>query len=958
MAGKTHRLGKVAGELNVGISTLVDFLNSKGVSLEANPNSKLESEQYDLLRQQFAHDQNLKEQAKLSSTKREKRETISLKDTKPDVSSQDDEDDLDMSVIERIKEVVPVVAKPAAPTPAPVVEEVAPSKEEINAPEVHAESAPETIQKEDAKTIGEGDVQVQVIGKIDLDKINSKTRPDKKKKQDYQKPKQEPIQPVAKAVAPKPVEKAPEPPKVEEKTPEPPKEIETIRVERKVLSGPTVLGRIELPVEKPKTPGSGRPTDEPRKKRKRIKKIDPTKTGSTPNANQPGGANNAGGGNAQGANKNKNYKGNNPNRGPARPVEKVVATEKDIQKEIKETLARMTNSGGKSKGSKNRRAKRDSFASRREQEALNAEMQEKILKLTEFVSVSELASMMSVSPTQVISACMSLGIFASINQRLDAETIQIVAEEFGFEAEFVSAEVQEAIPIVEDKEEDLIARPPIITVMGHVDHGKTSLLDKIRNANVTSGEAGGITQHIGAYSVTLKDGRKMTFLDTPGHEAFTAMRARGAQVTDVAIIIVAADDDVMPQTKEAISHAQAANVPMVFAINKIDRPGANPDKIREQLSAMNILVEEWGGKYQCQEISAKQNLNIEELLEKVLLEAELLTLRANPNKNALGTVIESSLDKGKGYVTNLLVESGTLKIGDVVLVGRNYGRVRAMHNEHGKSVKEAGPAAPVSILGINGAPSAGDKFHVMDDEREARNIATKREQLYREQGLRTTKHITLEEIGRRLAIGDFKELNLIVKGDVDGSIEALSDALLNLSTESIAVKIVHKGVGAITEADINLASASDAIVVGFQVRPSVAARKLAEQEQIDIRLYSIIYKAIDEMKAAMEGMLSPDIKEEITGSAEIRETFNITKVGTIAGCFVLDGIIKRNSKIRIIRDGIVVHTGHLGSLKRFKDDQKEVKRGFECGLNIDKYNDIKIGDIVEAFEEVEVARKL
>ena len=587
-----------------------------------------------------------------------------------------------------------------------------------------------------------------------------------------------------------------------------------------------------------------------------------------------------------------------------------------------------------------------------------AEMEEKILKLTEFVTVSELASMMNVQPTQVISACMSLGIFASINQRLDAETIQIVADEFGFEAEFVSAEVQEAIPVQEDREEDLISRPPIITVMGHVDHGKTSLLDRIRNANVTEGEAGGITQHIGAYSVTLKDGRKMTFLDTPGHEAFTAMRARGAQVTDVAIIIVAADDDVMPQTKEAISHAQAANVPMIFAINKIDKPGANADRIREQLSQMNILVEDWGGKYQVQEISAKQGLNIDALLEKVLLEAELLDLKANPDKNAIGTVIESSLDKGKGFVTNMLVEAGTLRIGDVVLVGRNFGRVRAMHDEHGVVLKEAGPAQPVSILGINGAPSAGDKFHVMDDEREAKSIATKREQLYREQGLRTTKHITLDEIGRRLAIGDFKELNIIVKGDVDGSIEALSDSLLRLSTEEIQVNIVHKGVGAISEADVNLASASDAIIIGFQVRPSLSARKLADNEQIDIRLYSVIYKAIEEIKSAMEGMLSPDIEEKITGSAEVRETFDITKVGTIAGCYVLDGLIKRSSKIRIVRDGIVIHTGLLGSLKRFKDDVKEVKNNYECGLNIDKFNDIKVGDIVEAFEEVEVARKL
>jgi translation initiation factor IF-2 len=565
---------------------------------------------------------------------------------------------------------------------------------------------------------------------------------------------------------------------------------------------------------------------------------------------------------------------------------------------------------------------------------------------------------MNVSPTQVISACMSLGIFASINQRLDAETIHIIADEFGFETEFVSAELQEAIPMIEDREEDLLSRPPIITVMGHVDHGKTSLLDKIRNANVTEGEAGGITQHIGAYSVTLKDGRKMTFLDTPGHEAFTAMRARGAQVTDVAIIIVAADDDVMPQTKEAISHAQAAGVPMVFAINKIDKPGANADKIREQLSAMNILVEDWGGKYQVQEISAKQNLNIDLLLDKVLLEAELLNLRANPNKNAVGTVVESSLDKGKGYVTNMLVESGTLKVGDVILVGRYFGKVRAMHDEHGQNLKLAGPSQPVSVLGISGAPSAGDKFHVLDDEREAKAIATKREQLYREQGLRTTKHITLDEIGRRLAIGDFKELNIIIKGDVDGSIEALSDSLLRLSTEEIQINIVHKGVGAISEADVNLASASDAIIIGFQVRPTIGARKLAETEQIDIRLYSIIYKAIEEIKSAMEGMLSPDIEEKIIGSAEVRETFDITKVGTIAGCYVLDGIIKRASKIRVIRDGIVIHSGNLGSLKRFKDDVKEVKNNYECGLNIDKFNDIKVGDIIEAYEEVEVARKL
>jgi translation initiation factor IF-2 len=954
MAGKTHRLSRVASELNVAIPTLVDFLSGKGITLDVNPNTKLEEGSYELLRQQFAADQSLKEKAKLSSVKREKRETISLRDTKPQESKQDDEDDIDIQSLKETTIVAPKVEKEVSKVEeAPKVEQtpVAKVEAEVKTPKEPAEKDKSPELEGGAKTLGEGEFQVQVLGKIDLDKINTKTRPDKKKKQEQPKKIKEVAKVSAKLVAPPKVKEPFKPIVVEkapEKAPEPPKEIETIRSERRILTGPTVLGKIELPVERPKT--SSKP-DEPRKKRKRIKKIDPTKAAAKPAPGAPA---------TPAAPKIRkhlgNHKpGNTSGGGFSRPA---PATEQDIQKEIKDTLARLSNKGGKSKGAKNRRAKRDTFAQRREAEMIEAELQDKILKLTEFVSVSELASMMNVGPTQVISACMSLGIFASINQRLDAETIQIVAEEFGFETEFVSAEVQESIVLVEDKPEDLEARPPIITVMGHVDHGKTSLLDRIRNATVTSSEAGGITQHIGAYSVTLEDGRKITFLDTPGHEAFTAMRARGAQVTDVAIIIVAADDDVMPQTKEAIAHAQAANVPMVFAINKIDKDGANPDKIREQLSAMNILVEEWGGPFQCQEISAKKGLNITELLDKVLLEAEILDLKANPNKNALGTVVESSLDKGKGFVTNLLVEEGTMKIGDVVLVGKHYGRVRAMQNQRGENVKEAGPSTPVAILGINGAPSAGDKFYILQDEKEAKSIATKREQLYREQGLRTTKHITLEEIGRRLAIGDFKELNLIIKGDVDGSIEALSDSLLNLSTESIAIRIVHQGVGAISEADINLASASDAIIIGFQVRPSVAARKLADAEQIDIRLYSIIYKAIEEIKAAMEGMLSPEVKEEITGSAEIRETFDITKVGTIAGCFVLDGVIKRNSKIRVIRDGIVVHTGHLGSLKRFKDDQKEVKRGYECGLNIEKYNDIKVGDVVEAFEEVEVARKL
>ena len=902
MAGKPIRLGKAAGELNVGLPTIVEFLVTKGIKIDSNPNTRLEPEHFDLLLKEFAADQSMMEKAKGTSNRRERRETVTMSDiVTPEEKKviKEEEEEGDAINLEEIKRQI---------LESPIKEESKPSSPSDVKTEEKEVSAP---SKETNK--------VQIVGKIDLDALNLRSRPEKKPLEDSK---------IEKVTVPLEQDKP-----VEVSSPEVIKapEIETIRFQRQVLTGTTVIGKIELPVEKPKaTPASA---DDSKRKRKRIKKVEVQPAKSTPGAtiNQSSGT---------------------------LKTEKKEVSERDIQKEIKDTLARLSNQGSKSKASKNRRQKRDTVAQRRQDEMDMAELDDKILKLTEFVTVSELASMMSVQPTQVISVCMSLGIFASINQRLDAETIHIVADEFGFETEFVSAEVQEAIQTVEDREEDLIDRPPIITVMGHVDHGKTSLLDKIRNANVTEGEAGGITQHIGAYSVTLNDKRKMTFLDTPGHEAFTAMRARGAQVTDVAIIIVAADDDVMPQTKEAISHAQAANVPMIFAINKIDKPGANPDRIREQLSTMNILVEDWGGKYQCQEISAKQNLNIELLLDKVLLEAEMLALKANPNKNAVGTVIESSLDKGKGYVTNMLVEAGTMRVGDVILVGRYYGKVRAMHDEVGNNIIEAGPAQPVSVLGIGGAPNAGDKFNVLDDEKEAKTIAQKREQLYREQGLRTTKHITLDEIGRRLAIGDFKELNVIVKGDVDGSIEALSDALMNLSTEEIQVNIIHKGVGAISEADVNLASASDAIIIGFQVRPSIAARKLSEAEQIDIRLYSVIYKAIEEIKAAMEGMLSPDIEEKITGSAEIRETFDITKVGTIAGCYVLDGSIKRSSKVRVIRDGIVVHTGLLGSLKRFKDDVKEVKNNYECGLNIDKFDDIQVGDIIEAFESFEVARKL
>tara|TARA_B100000508_G_scaffold137355_1_gene131612 strand:- start:134092 stop:136785 length:2694 start_codon:yes stop_codon:yes gene_type:complete len=897
MAGKVKRLSKVARELNVGISTLVEFLGSQGVDIDSSPNTKLEPEHYEILSEEFADDQTLKEQAKNKDIKRERRETVSLK-TK------------DAPEEEKVEEEAPKSEEPAT-SEADEKSEEEPKKEE-------KEEKTEEVAAKDEGSDKKDDMKVSVVGKIDLDNMNMKTRPDKKKAGKKEEEKEE--KPAEKKEEPKAEEKK------EDEKEEPKKEArEKISAERQKLSGPTVVGKIDLP-EKSEKKSKGE-----KRKRKRIKKVDVNKQSKK-------------GGGARG-------------KGKKKPEPKKEITEKDIEKEIKETLARLSSSG-KSKGAKNRRAKRDSAAEKREKELQEEEREKSILKLTEFVTVSELASMMDVQSTEVISACMSLGIFASINQRLDAETIQIVAEEFGYEVEFVSADVQDSIPVEEDKPEDLEDRPPIITVMGHVDHGKTSLLDYIRSANIAEGEAGGITQHIGAYSVKRPDGRRLTFLDTPGHEAFTAMRARGAQVTDVAIIIVAADDDVMPQTKEAISHAQAAGVPMIFAINKIDKPGANPDKIREQLSNMNILVEDWGGKYQAQEISAKKGENIDELLEKVILEADLLELKANPNKNANGTVLESSLDKGKGYITNMLVEEGTLRVGDIILAGRYSGRVRAMHNEKGQDMKEATPAAPVSILGINGAPSAGDKFYVMDDEREARNIATRREQLYREQGLRTQKHITLDEIGRRLAIGDFKELNVIVKGDVDGSIEALSDSLLKLSTEEIQVNIVHKAVGAITEADVNLASASDAIIIGFQVRPTAPARKLAEEEQIDIRLYSVIYKAIDELKSAMEGMLSPDIQEEIVGTAEVRETFKISKVGTIAGCFVTSGYIQRNSKIRVIRDGIVIHEGELGSLKRFKDDVKEVKNNYECGLNVERFNDIKEGDVIEAYEEKEVARKL
>ena len=808
-----------------------------------------------------------------------------------------------------------------------VPEQITPEKEAASEVEIYVHS-PRTSKVE----------EVKVVGMIDLKNINQRTRPAKKSREEKDKERKERNKlTVTKHVA----EQKPG----KEKT----DEVKVIKAHTVKLAGPTVLGKINLPDEKKE---QGDQAGNRKKRRKRITKENgkitvERKPGDRPKGNfvvnkqVPGQTQSAG----QGLG------------GKKKRLLKKEVNEEDVQKQIKDTLARLT-SKGKSKGSKHRRDKRAVYNERMQADMDQIEKDKSVLKVTEFVSVAEFATMMDVSVTQVISSCMSLGLFVSINQRLDAETLSVVADEFGFKVEFVSVEIQEAIEAEEDKAEDLLPRSPIVTVMGHVDHGKTSLLDYIRSTNVIAGEAGGITQHIGAYHVKLENGRKITFLDTPGHEAFTAMRARGAQVTDIAIIIVAADDSVMPQTVEAINHAAAAGVPIVFAINKIDKPGANPEKIKEALANMNYLVEEWGGKYQSHDISAKQGIGVAELLEKVLLEAEMLELKANANKNAHGTIIESSLDKGRGYVATLLVQGGTLKVGDMIIAGQHYGHVKAMFNERNQKIDKVGPAEPAIILGLSGAPQAGDRFNVMHNEREARNIANKREQLAREQGLRTQKHITLDEIGRRIAIGNFQELNLIVKGDVDGSIEALSDSLIKLSTEEIQVNIKHKAVGQISESDILLAAASEAIVIGFQVRPSLNARKLAEKEQIDVRLYSIIYDAINEIRAAMEGMLSPEIKEEVLGTVEVMEVFEITKVGNIAGCIVRDGKISRNSRIRVIRDGIVIYTGTLGSLKRFKDDVKEVKNGYECGLNIDKFNDIKIGDHIEAFHEIEVAKQL
>ena len=817
----------------------------------------------------------------------------------------------------------------------PIREHIEKPAEKISAPkEVVAEKASVPEVEEIKTNVKKIENDVKVIGKIDLSSINQRTRPPKKSKKQREDERKARLKKKP-SVSAEPVSDAGD--DVEVLSHVPPK-----------LAGPNVIGRITLPNRDGAQGAANGSESSRRRKRKRIAKerVDLANGAQPPKTVEK----------KEGGVAGKKPQLKKEIKGKKRIIRPEVS-EEDVQRQIKDTLARLTTKT-KSKGSKYRREKRAAFSERMAAEEALAQEGQSVIKVTEFVSVNELATMMDVPATKVIAACMSLGLFVSINQRLDAETMSVVAEEFGFKVEFISAEVMEAIEEEPDRPEDLLSRPPIVTVMGHVDHGKTSLLDYIRKTNVIAGEAGGITQHIGAYNVELNNGRKITFLDTPGHEAFTAMRARGAQVTDIAIIIVAADDNVMPQTTEAINHAAAAGVPIVFAINKIDKPGANPEAIKEKLANMNYLVESWGGKYQSHDISAKMGVGVEELLEKVLLEAEMLDLKSNPNKRAVGSVIESSLDKGRGYVATVLVQNGTLREGDILLAGPYMGHVKAMFNERNQRIKEAGPAEPALVLGLSGAPQAGDRFNVMENEREARQIANKREQLQREQGMRTQKHITLDEIGRRIAIGNFKELNLIVKGDVDGSIEALTDSLIKLSTEEIQVNVKHKAVGQISESDVMLASASDAIIVGFQVRPSLAARKLAEQEQIDIRLYSIIYDAIEEIKMAMEGMLSPEIKEEITGTAEIREVFKITKVGTVAGCLVRDGKMYRNSKIRVIRDGIVVFTGDLGSLKRFKEDVKEVSTGYECGLNVAGYNDIKMGDFIECFKQVEVAKKL
>lgn len=1017
-----QRLNKVLKELNISIQRAVEFLESKGLEIEARPTTKISEEVYQILVDEFETDMTKKQRSEeVSALKKEEKEAMraeleakhesreaaktkkeevirgkaqlqGLKEVgkmdldapkSPPVSAKSEaEEPLEEAVVEVPKAETPEAEAPKEETPAvetPVEQpepEVAPVEETVAAPQAEEKAvepapAPEVIaepSKEEVPVASEPVASEEAQGEANIESLPPTSEAEVNTKEEVVSPVEETPAPTA-SEAKEEAKPAAETPSQEEAAAAPAavteeqsdkKETEYVKLSGIKDTGMRIdISRFERPKKK-KVASSSEPTDKKaggaankqaaagnadnKKKRKRIS--------STPgtDSRQGGGGGNQGGGNQQ--------RGGNNRRGQQAPAPKQELTDEQIQKQIKETLEKLTSGGKKSKGSKFRRAKREE---RREQEAMNEMIREeenKTLDVTEFVTVSELATMMNVPTTDVISACMSLGIMVTMNQRLDAETLGVVAEEFGYKTNFVDSDVQEAYEVVQDREEDRKPRAPIVTVMGHVDHGKTSLLDYIRETNVIAGESGGITQHIGAYSVGLEDGKLITFLDTPGHEAFTAMRARGAQVTDVAIIVVAADDAVMPQTKEAISHAQAAGVPFVVAINKVDKPTANPEKIREGLSQINVLVEDWGGKIQSQEISAKTGLGIHELLEKVLLEAELKDLKANPDRMASGTIIEAALDKGRGYISTILVQNGTLRVGDYMLAGPYSGKVRALLDERGNRIKEAGPATPASVLGLDGAPQAGDRFTVMEDEREAKQIAARRQQLQREQSVRTTKSLTLEEIGRRLAIGDFQELNIVLKGDVDGSIEALADSLQKLSTEQVQVNIIHKAVGQISESDVLLAAASNAIVVGFQVRPSGNARKLAEKEEVDIRLYSIIYQAIDEVRDAMEGLLAPDVKEEIVCNLEVRETFKISKVGTIAGCFVHDGTIHRNTRIRLIRNGVVVYTGELGSLKRFKDDVREVSKGFECGLNIKNFNDLKVGDVIEGYQEVEVKKTL
>ena len=964
------RLNKVIKEFNVGLQTVVDFLTTKGFEVKASPSEKISDAQYDLLRQEFGADRDLRTEAEKMIQNRQKEKIqkekkASRKDVATEIKTEiptelrpkvkvmgtidlnqkktDDKTSAQKQVKdEETKEEAPgntnnsnntsntteapktndTESEMPKPQTNNTTEAANVAANEQNDGQAAAQQGKKQKQKlsveERAAAIGEENNGVfklhtqteiagpKVLGVIDLSSINQTTRPKKKSKEERRKEREE--------------------------------------KNRQGRGGNNNAAQGQNAGEK--------------KKRTRIGKerVDVNAAsnqqgnkGRQNQGNQQGGANNAQGGSKRSKERNRRAKEQQP---------KQEISDEDVAKQVKETLARLTNKQKGSKGAKYRKEKREQVRERQEEERLEAKAESKVLKLTEFVTANELATMMDVPVTKVIGTCMSIGIMVSINQRMDAETIDLVAEEFGFKTEYVSADVQDAIAEEEDNEEDLEPRAPIVTVMGHVDHGKTSLLDYIRKANVIAGEAGGITQHIGAYNVTLESGRHITFLDTPGHEAFTAMRARGAQVTDIAIIIIAADDDIMPQTKEAINHAVAANVPIVFAINKIDKPHANPDKIKEGLATMNFLVEEWGGKYQSQDISAKKGIGVKELLEKVLLEADMLELKANPNRKAVGTIIESSLDKGRGYVATVLVSNGTLHQGDVVLAGTNYGRVKALFNERNQRVKSVGPSQAATLLGFNGAPQAGDQFHVMETEQEAREIANKREQLQREQDLRTHKMLTLDEVGRRIKLGSFKEMNIIVKGDVDGSVEALSDSFIKLSTENIAVNVIHKGVGQISENDVTLAAASQAVIVGFQVRPSQAARKLAEHDGVDIRLYSVIYDAIEEVKEAMEGMLEPVIKEEVTASIEVRQVYHISKVGYVAGAYVIDGKVKRTDKARLIRDGIVIFTGEINALKRFKDDVKEVTTNFECGISLTNCNDIKEGDIIETFQEVAIKQKL